>query len=70
MLLIFSLPCVTGSREVFKLVIGAPEDINLKRDITVEVIEIDQTIATVSLTPSLQQYQDYLQQSSSLPIVA
>ena len=40
------LPCVTGSREVFKLVICAPEDINQKRDITVEVIEIEQTTAT------------------------
>jgi hypothetical protein len=40
------LPRVTGSREVFKLVIHSPEDIYLKRDITVEVIEIDQTIST------------------------
>ena len=31
---------------VFKLVICSPEDINLKHDITVEVIEIDQTIST------------------------
>ncbi len=45
-LLIYFLPHVTGSRKVFKLVIRAPEDINLKRDLTVEVIEIDQTIAT------------------------
>jgi hypothetical protein len=40
------LPRVTGSREVFKLVICAPEDIKQKRDINVEVIEIEQTIAT------------------------
>jgi hypothetical protein len=40
------LPRVTGCREVFKLVICSPEDINLKRDITVDVIEIDQTIST------------------------
>jgi hypothetical protein len=40
------LPRVTDSREVFKLVFCSPEDINLKREITVEVIEIDQTIST------------------------
>ena len=40
------LPRVTGSREVFKLVICAPEDIKQKRDINVEVIEIEQIIAT------------------------
>ena len=40
------IPRINGSREVFKLVISAPEDIHLNRDITVEVIEVDQTIAT------------------------
>ena len=40
------LPRVTGSREVLKFVIRAPEDIKQKRDINVEVIEIEQTIAT------------------------
>jgi hypothetical protein len=34
---------------VFKLVISAPEDIHLNRDITVEVIEVDQTIATSNI---------------------
>ena len=38
---------ITGStRERFNLVITAPEDINVKRQITVEVIEVDQKIAT------------------------
>ena len=40
------LPRVTGSREVLKLNIHAPKDINKKRDMTVEVIQIEQTIAT------------------------
>ena len=40
------LPRITGSREVFKLVISAPEDINQKREIMVETIEVDETIAT------------------------
>jgi hypothetical protein len=31
---------------VFKLVISAPEDINQKREIMVETIEVDETIAT------------------------
>ena len=41
-----SLPCIDGSREVIKLVISAPEDIHHKREISVEVIQVDQTKAT------------------------
>jgi hypothetical protein len=41
------LPRITGSRETFNLVISAPEDIREKRQITVEVIEVDQKIATL-----------------------
>ena len=40
------LPRISGSREVLMLVISAPEDNHQKRNITVEVIEVDQTIAT------------------------
>ena len=37
---------ISGSRERFNLVIRAPEDISERREITVEVIEVDQKIAT------------------------
>ena len=42
-----SLPRITGSsRKRYNLDISAPEDIQAKRQITVEVIEVDQKIAT------------------------
>ena len=40
------LPCITGSREVFKLDINALEDIMQKHEMTVDIIEFDQTMAT------------------------
>ena len=46
-LLFCCLPHVTGSREVFKLIIRAPEDINQKRDITVE--DRDRAIIAISV---------------------
>ncbi len=45
-----SLPRIDGSREVIKLVISAPEDIHHKPEISVEVIQVDQTKATSKIT--------------------
>ncbi len=39
-----SLSCISGSREIIKLVILAPEDISKKRMMTVEVIQLPQVL--------------------------
>ncbi len=44
-----TLPCISGSREVIKLNISSPENHLKKRDITVEVIQMDQKVATSTI---------------------